>query len=36
MDSEKFQWLVDYGRLLMPSADRLGDPLFQLAIKMIM
>jgi hypothetical protein len=27
MDSEKFLWLVDCGRLLMPSADRLGDPL---------
>jgi hypothetical protein len=27
MDDEKFQWLLDSKRLLMPSADRLGDPL---------
>lgn len=27
MDSEKFLWLVNCSRLLMPSADRLGDPL---------
>ena len=27
MDFYKFSWIVECGRLLMPSADRLGDPL---------
>ncbi len=27
MDAPKFEWLVNCGRLFMPSADRLGDPL---------
>jgi len=27
MNVEKFKWLVDCGRLLMPNADRPGDPL---------
>jgi hypothetical protein len=26
MDVSKFNWLVEFGRLFMPSADRLGDP----------
>jgi hypothetical protein len=26
MDASKFEWLVNWGRLFMPSADRLGDP----------
>lgn len=27
MDASKFEWLVNCGRLFMPRADRLGDPL---------
>jgi hypothetical protein len=27
MSGERFKWLVEFGRLSMPSADRLGDPL---------
>ncbi len=27
LDSEKFRWLAEHSRLLMPSADKLGDPL---------
>jgi hypothetical protein len=27
MEIDKFKWLLDCSRLLMPSADRLGDPL---------
>lgn len=26
MDSDKFEWLLDHGRLFMPTADNLGDP----------
>ena len=27
MDSEKFRWLLEHGRLFMPGAEQLGDPL---------
>ena len=27
MDASRFRWLAEHGRLFMPSADRLGDPL---------
>ena len=27
MNAEKFQWLLEHGRLFMPAANRLGDPL---------
>lgn len=26
MDSDKFEWLLEHGRLFMPTADNLGDP----------
>jgi hypothetical protein len=27
MDAGKFEWLVEHGRLFMPTAEQLGDPL---------
>lgn len=26
MDIDKFEWILEYGRLFIPNADRLGDP----------
>lgn len=26
MDSDKFEWMLEHGRLFMPTADNLGDP----------
>ena len=26
MDIDKFEWVLEHGRLFIPNADRLGDP----------